>query len=331
MMRRVLSALLLLTLAACASHAPVPVADDRDARRIEPALPGKTAAAAGKMVTVKKGDTLYSIAREQGVDPRELAAWNNIDSTARIGVGQKLRVSSPLVADVSVPHAVAGAEVRPIASGGPVVARSLDDAPLAVQPAPTPLLSPENSDKLKRTPKGGKLPYSEENLALLKAREAGMPAPATSSAISAAAVAPANPAAPVTPAAAPAAGDIEWAWPATGKLLANFSEGGNGGESYKGIAIAGKIGDPVQAAAAGKIIYVGVFPKHGNLVVVLHAGGYSSVYAHNSRIIVKDGQMVTRGQKIAELGNSDAEQPKLHFEVRQQGKPLDPLRFLPKR
>jgi len=323
-MRRGLIALLLMMLAGCASHAPAPVADERSPTRIEGAVSGKPAAPAGKMYVVKKGDTLYSIAREHGVEPRDLTAWNSLDSKARINVGQSLRVSAPgAVVTPSAPTAE-GTVVQPVAIGGPVLARPLDSAPLAVPPEPTlPPPSLVNSDRLKRAPKGGKLPYSEENLALLKAQEAARSP-----------VAPAAPAdKPATPLVAPVpVGNSDWVWPAGGKLLAGFSEGvDNSQELSKGIDIAGTIGDPVQAAAAGKVIYVGVFPKHGNLVVVLHSGGYSSVYAHNSRILVKDGQMVTRGQKIAELGNSDADQPKLHFEVRQQGKPIDPLKFLPKR
>jgi lipoprotein NlpD len=139
------------------------------------------------------------------------------------------------------------------------------------------------------------------------------------------------PVAPPAPAVAPVPVEIDWAWPANGKLLAGFSEAGSAQEANKGLDIAGRIGDPVLAAAAGKVIYVGAFAKHGNLVVILHANGYSSVYAHNSKILVKEGQAVTRGQKIAELGDSDAEQPKLHFELRQNGKPIDPQKFLPAR
>jgi lipoprotein NlpD len=333
MMRGGLIALLLLTLAGCASHAPAPVADGRSATRIEGAGPAKPAAPAGKMYTVKKGDTLYSIAREQGVDTRDLSAWNNLDSNKRITIGQQLLVSAPGRVDTSSAPPAEGTVVQPIAIGGPVVARSLDSAPAAAVP-PSPTLPPPvstNSDRLKRSPKGGKLPYSEENLALLKAQAAAQPSVAQTVAVAPAEKLPAEkPAAAVV--APPPTGNIDWAWPATGKLLASFSEGADSNQELsKGIDIAGKIGDPVQAAAAGKVIYVGVFPKHGNLVVVLHSGGYSSVYAHNSRILVKDGQAVTRGQKIAELGNSDADQPKLHFEVRQQGKPVDPIRFLPKR
>jgi lipoprotein NlpD len=279
------------------------------------------------LYTVKKGDTLYSIALDHGVDYRELIAWNKLDNPNRIRVGQALQVAAPGAAEKPAVLADGVSEVRPISSGGAPVARSLDEKPpAAVSPVPT--LVPNavaDTEKLKRSPKGGKLPYSEENLAKLKAQEA---APATTP--PQAAPAPEKPAAPATtaPAAAPSPG-IDWAWPSGGKILATFSEGS--GEANKGIDIAGKVGEPVQAAAAGKVIYVGTMNKYGNLVIVLHGSGHSSVYAHNSKILVKEGQMVTRGQKIAELGDSDADQPKLHFEIRQQGKPVDPLKFLPPR
>lgn len=317
-----LAVLVALAVAGCASIMPAPVGDSRTPTRIEPARPG-AAAPSGKLHTVKKGDTLFSIARENGVAPRDLAAWNNIDDPSRIAVGRQLRLTPPSGAEPAPAATVAMAtEVRPIGGMDAVVARPLEDS-AAVSPAPT--LAESNTERVKREPKGGKLPYSEENLALLKGREAApaqvAPAPAVPTVV---------PPTAEKPAPSADAGGIDWSWPASGKLLATFSDAA-GQEMSKGIDIAGAIGGPVQAAAAGKVIYVGVFPKHGNLVVVLHAGGYSSVYAHNSRILVKEGQSVARGQKIAEIGDSDAEQPKLHFEVRHQGKPLDPLGFLPRR
>lgn len=336
--------LLMLTLAGCASHAPAPVGDSRPATRVEPAMPGATAATMAPAVTlytVKKGDTLFSIALDHGVEYRELAAWNNLGNINRIRVGQQLRVSAP-----GMPPSVASmpdsgtAEVRPIALGGAVVGRPLDgvtagSGPGAVPPAPT--FAAENSALLKRMPKGGKLPYSEENLARLQAQAAApvpvAAAPALPTVVAAQAEKPATPAAASAPVAATAGeGEIEWIWPIAGKLLATFNEGGAGQEASKGVDIGGKIGDPVQAAAAGKVVYSGSGLRgYGNLVIVRHNATFLSAYAHNSRILVKEGQTVTRGQKIAELGNSDTDQPKLHFEVRQQGKPVDPLKFLPAR
>lgn len=325
-MTHLLIPLLVFALAGCASTRPAPVAESPAPARIEPdpaARSAKAVQSAEKLYMVKKGDTLYSIALDHGIEYRDLAAWNNIENPSRIKVGQSLRVAPPAGTAPAAP--IGGAEVHPIALGGPVAARTLDGT-AAAQPAPTSA----DSATHKRTPKGGKLPYSDENLALLKAEEAAPQQVATAPVAQTAAPAekpadkPTQPAAPV--------GEIEWAWPANGKLIGIFSEGGNGAEASKGIDISGKLGDPVQAAAAGKVVYVGNGLRgYGNLVIVRHNAAYLSAYAHNSRILVKEGQTVNRGQKIAELGNSDADQPKLHFEVRHQGKPTDPLKFLPTR
>ncbi len=319
-------------LAGCAATAPAPVKDSKAPTRIEAARPGAVKTAG--LYTVKKGDTLYSIALDHGVDYRELIAWNNLDNPNRIRVGQVLQVAAPGIAEKSTVIVEGGSEVRPISSGGSPVARPLDAQPRgAVSPAST--FTEIDTEKLKRSPKGGKLPYSEENLAKFKAQETAplaVASPPPIAPLAPAAVAADKPT--LLPATAPsspvaASTGIDWSWPASGKILAVFNEGS--GEANKGIDITGKIGETVQAAAAGKVIYVGTMNKYGNLVIVLHGSGNSSVYAHNSKILVKEGQLVTRGQKIAELGDSDADQPKLHFEIRQQGKPVDPLKFLPPR
>ena len=102
--------------------------------------------------------------------------------------------------------------------------------------------------------------------------------------------------------------------------------------SSKGIVLAGKLGDPVLAASDGRVIFSGNGPRgYGNLVIVKHDNELLSVYAHNRSLAVKEGEAVKRGQKIAELGQSGTTSPKLHFEIRQQGKPVDPARFLPRR
>jgi lipoprotein NlpD len=119
---------------------------------------------------------------------------------------------------------------------------------------------------------------------------------------------------------------LQFLWPAKGKLLAGFAE-----PRRKGIDIDGKIGDPVIAAAAGRVTYVGSgIPGLGKLVVIKHDQGYITVYAHNKDVLVKEQQSVTRGQKIAELGNTDAERPKLHFQIRKGSAAVDPLLYLPK-
>ena len=154
-------------------------------------------------------------------------------------------------------------------------------------------------------------------------------ASATSAAASAAPVATASSAASsaASPAPRDADDDISWQWPATGSLLTSFEEG-----KAKGLTIGGKVGDPVLAAAEGRVVYAGSGLRgYGNLVILKHNNTYLTAYAHNQVLIVKEDQTVRRGQKIAEMGSSDADRVQLHFEIRRQGKPIDPAKLLPAR
>jgi len=136
--------------------------------------------------------------------------------------------------------------------------------------------------------------------------------------------------APARPASRPApAGEgdvIAWVWPANGKVIGTF----NDAAKLKGISIAGKLGQPVTASAAGRVIFSGTGIRgFGKLIVIKHNDTFLSVYAHNSELLVKEGQSVAKGQKIAEMGKSDTDQVKLHFEIRRFGKPVDPMTLLP--
>jgi lipoprotein NlpD len=297
-----------LILAACASNTSAPVVDRGSSSRETPVSRPSTAVPVngeGRFYTVKKGDTLYSISLEHGQDYREVAAWNNLENPNRIHVGQQLRVSPP-------------EGEGPVAVTKPVV---LDSRPVEAK------RNGANTDTFKQEPKGGKVAYSDEALARMREpnpaeKPADKPVEKTEEK-----PAPAEPS--KTP---PPAGDdaVDWAWPSSGKSIGGFAEGGAG--ANKGIDIAGKVGDPVYAAAAGKVVYVGSGLRgYGNLVIVRHNGSYLSAYAHNSKILVKETQTVAKGQKIAEIGSSDADQAKLHFEIRRLGKPVDPLNYLPAR
>jgi lipoprotein NlpD len=124
-----------------------------------------------------------------------------------------------------------------------------------------------------------------------------------------------------------AEGNISWLWPATGAVLAGFDEVKN-----KGVDIGGAAGDPVLAAADGRVVYVGAGLRgYGNLIILKHDNVFLTAYAHNRSLLVKEDQSVLKGQKIAEMGSSDTDRVKLHFEVRRQGKPVDPLKYLPAR
>ncbi|HEV8260861.1 MAG TPA: peptidoglycan DD-metalloendopeptidase family protein [Burkholderiales bacterium] len=250
---------------------------------------------------VKKGDTLYSIALDYGQDYRELAAWNNLEDPALIRLDQRLRLFPPdSVGDLAQPQAV----------------------PLEM---PAPIAVP-----VKTEPKAHKLPYSEQALARLKAatpKPAAVPSPPPTSAL------PAKPAikAPAAPAPKePGSADVRlvWEWPTQGKLIYGFGEGTN----QKGVGIEGRSGQAVLASAPGKVVYSGSGLRgYGKLIIIKHNSSYLSVYAHNSQILVKEGQSVAKGQKIAEMGNSDSEGVALHFEIRRLGKPIDPLQYLPER
>lgn len=123
----------------------------------------------------------------------------------------------------------------------------------------------------------------------------------------------------------PSADEVDWIWPVTGKIVSPFNDASN-----KGIGIAGKMGQPVVAAGPGRVIFSGTGIRGlGKLIVIKHNEKFLSVYAHNRELLVKEGQTVTRGQKIAEMGDTDADQVKLHFEIRRLGKPVDPMGLLP--
>jgi lipoprotein NlpD len=139
--------------------------------------------------------------------------------------------------------------------------------------------------------------------------------------------------APAPIAIAPSAGvhdgddDVKWAWPSAGSVVAPFDEG-----KVKGLVIGGKPGDPVLAAADGRVVYAGSGLRgYGNLVILKHNTTYLTAYAHNQSLLVKEDQNVRRGQKIAEMGSTDADSVQLHFEIRKQGKPIDPAKLLPPR
>lgn len=273
-----------------------------------------------ELYTVQKGDTLYSIARSRGIDQKDLAEWNNIQDPGAIHIGQQLTLSSP--SRLSQPSLFA----IPLPS-----APSAPSAAVAAAPNTVPALDEKpgiNTDKLKVEPKAFKLPYSEQAVAQVKglpivppivvAKAAPMTEKNAGSEIS--------PVAPIAPAteAIDEVDRVEWIWPTKGKVLEAFSE------STKGIDITGKPGQPVTASAAGKVVYSGAGLRgYGKLIIIKHNNTYLSAYAHNDKILVKEGQTVTKGQKIAEMGNTDTTAVKLHFEIRKNGKPVDPLKYLP--
>jgi lipoprotein NlpD len=259
---------------------------------------------------VQKGETLYSIAFNYGFDYHELAELNGIQNPGVISVGQEIRLFPGSANAIARPGTAEGASRSSGASAGVAVAGAVENKPVA-QP-------------VKEQPKLVKYPYSEAAMAqIVKVQEPTKPV------VSAVVADKAESKPDNKPDSAADDGEeaaLEWSMPTNGRLIGEFSESAN----RKGIDIAGKLGQPVTASASGKVVYSGSGLRgYGKLVIIKHNKSYLSAYAHNDKVLVKEGQTVTRGQKIAEMGNTDADQVKLHFEVRYLGKPVDPAKFLP--
>jgi lipoprotein NlpD len=281
----------LALLAGCAStRSSAPI------RERAQATPEKSTAAkslppvAGGHYRVLPGDTLYKIAFEHGQDPMALAAWNNLADPGRIRSGEILRViPPPPKATVATTHALPSA-LQVEAKAPPRPAVTTHGLPAGALVDVTPLAKS------------------------LPAKVNTVPVAATS-----------------TPSAASDATTVGddppdvWSWPVHGTLLARFGDGLN-----KGIDITAPRGMLVQAAAPGKVVYAGSGLRgYGKLIIIRHGKTLLSAYAHNARVLVTEGQSVMRGQAIGEIGDSDTDRVKLHFEIREFGKPVDPLNYLP--
>ncbi len=319
------------TVAGCASR-PVqaPVLERAPAAAAAPAA-RPPADVRPDLYTVRRGDTMFSIALDHGLDYKELAAWNNLVNPNLIRPGQQLRIKPPAgvqEAPVTVRPITSSGRVETHPLGAPAGASAAPGARAPESPATAAAPAPAISEgAIKSGPLARKLPYSPENVALLQRGDAP-PAPALAPAPPPAIVPPPVAAPVPEPSVKPnAAADdedkVDWGWPVQGKVVAGFSEATN-----KGLDIAAKPGSPVFAAATGRVIYNGEMRGYGKLIVIKH-NVYSSVYAHSSVILVKEGQNVVKGQKIAEVGSTDTDSPKLHFEIRKLGKPVDPAKYLP--
>lgn len=290
--------ILALLLAACTTSPPAPVVERTPAaKKAEPpkVMPKTAKPAPDKdwrpdTYTVRKGDTLYSIGLEHGYDYKEIAQRNDIQPPYLIRIGQQLKIKDSGNAPPATQTAAAMENAEAIVT------------PLKTDQTATPKTLEETP--LLTEPKAVREPYAEAK-----------------------AVARSEP--PVADKPALAAGDdeaIQWIWPTNGKVLSGFGEA----TGAKGVDITGSPGQPVLAAAPGKVVYSGAGLRgYGKLVIIKHNRTYLSAYAHNSQILVKEGQEITRGQKIAEMGSSDTDRVKLHFEIRRLGKPVDPAKYLP--
>jgi lipoprotein NlpD len=251
---------------------------------------------------VVRGDTLYSIAFRNGVDFRDLARWNDIPAPYTIWPGQHLQLSPSTLAR----------------------SRDVDSAPIR-RPPTVPVFEPV-----------AKAPAQDGNRSA-SAADAVKPAVAAVHSTAIVPVARQTPkmsvAAAPSPASASAAparavSGISWRWPAEGSLVKRFQ----GGDAIPGIEIAGKSGDPVRSAADGVVVYSGNgLVGYGELVIIKHNDSFLSAYGHNRKRLVKEGQRVSAGQPIAEMGSTGATRDELEFQIRKDGNPVDPLAYLPAR
>lgn len=251
---------------------------------------------------VKPGDTLIRIGLDHGQDWRDIARWSRLENPNVLDVGRVLRVVPP--------------EVEPAPAGAPVEVpvTSTVASPVAV-PATLPATRVDTA------------PVTTPAASGASTAPAARPASTVGNASNAAGAGNAGTAANAANAAKDADDALTWQWPAAGPVLRGFDEA-----QSKGVVIGGRAGDPVLAAADGRVAYAGSGLRgYGNLIIVKHNGTYLSAYAHNQALLVKEDQVVRRGQKIAEMGATDAQRVQLHFEIRRLGRPVDPTRLLPAR
>jgi len=292
-------AVVILLLAACGtmpnSVSVEPVDGGAYSRAGSVMMPAPRTPIPGGYYVVVRGDTLYSIAFRNGVDFRDLAQWNAIAAPYTIWPGQRLKLSPSGNADIA--HDAS----RPVHS-----------APVFV-PVRTPSLASGAAT-------------APDRHAVAQAK------PATPATSATAAVAPVQrpeaASAPVAGGASRAVSGVTWRWPAGGSVLTRFQSG----DAIPGIEIAGKSGDPVRAAADGVVVYSGNgLVGYGELVIIKHSDSFLSAYGHNRKRLVKEGERVSAGQEIAEMGSTGASRNELEFQIRKDGNPVDPLIYLPSR
>ncbi|MEZ5571857.1 MAG: peptidoglycan DD-metalloendopeptidase family protein [Halioglobus sp.] len=314
MLARLILGLVLSGLLGCGSTTRAPV-EDRSAQTQDAAY------------TVKRGDTLYSIAFRYGRDFRDVAAANGIAAPYTIYPGQKIALQTPAPSKTaSAPPAVVHPAV-PVSPGYPATQAPAPEPVSAPQPIlqrPMPIYSPDEVNAAAPPRIAGTPAVIPSQPTVIEAGPTATPAPAPVPEVTATA----SPTKPPPADVAYTGSKIEaWRWPTSGPVTRGYSE-----SVHKGIDIGGARGDPVVAVAAGKVVYAGTgIVGFGELLIVKHNDVYLSAYGHNEELLVSEGQTVAAGQTIAYKGNSGTDTVKLHFEIRKEGKPIDPQRLLPQR
>ena len=289
--------------------------------------------------TVKSGDTLFSIAWRYELDTDELAAWNNIRTSAPIKPGQRLHTRKP-----------AGFKASRFKASRPAArAQAIATVPLS-WPQSNSITAQTSDQKWIKARKGDTLyalsrRYSVDVKRLAQLNQLSSPyviqpgqtiflkpldSVAKSTAVKSTSAGKSQSSRQATLASTPVIrwpGKVRWQRPAKGKIVKKFNHQKN---DAKGIDIAGKQGSAIVAAADGKVVYSGNgLISYGNLIIIKHNKTFLSAYAYNRKLLVKEGDRVKAGQQVAEMGNKEKSQPRLHFEIRKNGKPVNPLKYLP--
>ncbi|WP_047392455.1 peptidoglycan DD-metalloendopeptidase family protein [Chitinibacter sp. ZOR0017] len=325
--------LLSTLLAACASPrtSPAPIIDGQQTPQPAPVATPIAAVATpspaqmgNKTHTVQKGDTLYRIATLYGVTTAEVQRWNQL-SDSGIKIGQVLVVAAPL--------GEGGVTVTPLQDAAPSKAQTLvtpqppvgSNTPAITKTHPKAVkevYSPQAASQVAKLADGNTVATKQQ--AVASSATASITKPVAASAVANSTPNPNKAAASVASSATQSnTNGTEFGMPTSGKVIRKFSE------ESKGIDIAGKLGQSIVASAQGKVVYAGAGLRgYGKMIILQHSNGYLTAYAHNDKLLVKEGDVVKKGEKIAEMGKSDADQVKLHFEVRKGGKPVDPAKFI---
>lgn len=308
----------LTVLAGCASGPPAPVVDLSIGGSSRASTTDNSVAnpqvQTHDTYRVVAGDTLYSIAFRRGLDYRELAKWNAIASPYRIGVGQLLRLQPAQTAQNAQPEPGLA-----ITEAAPERAVAATVTPLTVTTLPA------------SATRSTVAASGESVIASDPVSPPNVPATPVNSVVQAppdeAVVAPPPAPQPAAKVAELNVGGVTWRWPSDGKVINTYVDGD---QTRQGLDIAGKAGDPVRAAAAGEVVYSGNgLIGYGELIIVKHNSSFLSAYAHNRKRLVKEGEHVIAGQQIAQMGSTASSRDELHFEIRKNGKPVNPLDYLP--
>ena len=285
-------------------------------------------------IEVIRGDTLYGIAFRNGMDFRDLAAINGIEAPYTIYVGQILKLRGEHVQ--AAPHPVRAPPQSAVTPATRPVANAQSTTPVPVRTQPQPVPTPFETVPSAATQSTSTSPTPVPSSAVHPMPTVPMqPAPVPSALAQApptphAAPAPVvvqTPSAAILPADVASVGSVHWRWPAKGTLLDRFMAGD---ATRQGIDIGGNAGDPVLAASDGVVVYSGSgLVGYGELIIIKHSDEWLSAYGHNRKRLVQEGQRVKAGQPIAEMGRTGAPRDELHFEIRRNGRPVDPLQYLP--